>query len=65
MLDPVSLVIANAAFDDEPLSAGAEKALAEAQEWSKHHESIPQDRVLAELGITQEELKDLNRSRKK
>jgi hypothetical protein len=59
MLDPVSFAIANADFDDQSLSAGAEKALEEAREWSKHNEAIPQARVLAELGISQEELEDL------
>jgi hypothetical protein len=56
MLDPVSLAIANAPFDDEQISAKAEKALSEAQEWSKRNKCIPHDQVLAEVGITQEEI---------
>jgi hypothetical protein len=56
MLDPVSLAIANAPIDDEPLTAEEEKALAEAREWSKHNQGIPHEQVLAELGITQEEI---------
>jgi Spy/CpxP family protein refolding chaperone len=56
MLDPVSLAIANAPLDDEPLTAEEEKALAEAREWSKHNQGIPHEQVLAELGITQEEI---------
>jgi hypothetical protein len=39
--------------DDEPLTAGDEKALAEAREWSKHNKSTPHEEFLAELGITQ------------
>ncbi len=56
MLDPVSLAVANAPIDDEPLTAEEEKALEEAREWSKHNKGIPQEQVLAELSITQEEI---------
>jgi hypothetical protein len=56
MLDPASLAIANAPIDDEPLTAEEEKALGEAREWSKHNKGIPHEQVLAELGITQEEI---------
>lgn len=56
MLDPVSRAIANAPIDDEPLTATEEKAVAEAQEWLKHNPGIPHEQVLAELGITQEEI---------
>ena len=56
MLDPVSRAIAHAPIDDEPVTPEEEKALAEAREWSKHNRSIPHEQVLAELGITQEEV---------
>ncbi len=56
MLDPVSRAIAHAPIDDEPVTAEEEKALLEAREWSKHNQSISHDQVLAELGITQEEI---------
>lgn len=56
LLDPVARAIANAPVDDEPLSAADEKALAEADEWAKQNKGIPHDQVLAELGITQEEI---------
>ena len=41
LLDPVSRAIANAPIDDEPLTAEDERALAEAEDWSKHNEGIP------------------------
>jgi hypothetical protein len=63
LLDPVARAIANAPIDDEPLSAADEKALAEAREWSKDNEPIPHEQVLAELGITKEEI-DRFRERK-
>lgn len=56
MLDPVSRAIANAPIDDEPLTAEEEKALGAAREWLKHNQGIPHEQVLAELGITQEEI---------
>ena len=56
MLDPVSRALANAPFDDEPVTAEEEESLAEAREWSKHNNAIPHEQVLAELGITQEEI---------
>jgi hypothetical protein len=56
MFDPFARALANAPIDDEPVTAEEEKALAEAREWSKHNKSIPHERVLAELGITQEKI---------
>jgi hypothetical protein len=56
MLDPVSRAVANAPVDDEPLTGEEEKALDEAREWRKHNQAIPHEQVLAELGITQEEI---------
>jgi len=56
MLDPVSRAIANAPIDNEPLDPGEENALNEAKEWLKHNKPIPHEQVLADLGITPEEL---------
>ena len=56
MLDPVSLAIANAPIDDEPLTPEEEKAIAESREWLKQNPGIPHEQVLAVLGITQEEI---------
>jgi hypothetical protein len=56
MLDPVARAIANAPMDDEPVTLEEEKAIAESREWLKHNQGIPHEQVLAELGITQEEI---------
>jgi hypothetical protein len=56
MLDPVSRAIANAPIDDETLTAECKESLAKAGEWLKHNKGIPHEQVLAELGITQEEI---------
>jgi glutamine synthetase len=58
LLDPVARTIANAPIDDEPVTEEEEKALAEAREWLKHNKGIPHEKVLAELGITQEEIEN-------
>ncbi len=58
MLDPVSHAIANAPVDDEPVTAEETQALDEAREWLKHNKPIPHEQVLAELGITQEEIEN-------
>ena len=63
MLDPVNRAIANAPVDDEPLTAEEIKALDEAREWLKHNAGIPHDQVLAELGVTQEEIDRCNKAR--
>lgn len=59
MLDPVSRAIAHAPLDDEPLTPEEEKALDEARIWSKHNQPIPHEQVLADFGITPEEINRL------
>ncbi len=56
MLDPASLALTNVPIDNEPVTAEDEKALGQAREWSKRNKSIPHEQVLADLGITQEEI---------
>ena len=58
MLDPVSRAIANAPVDEEPITAEEADALSEAREWLKHNGPIPHEQVLAELGITREEIEN-------
>ena len=56
LLDPVARAIANAPIDDEPVTEEEERALTESREWFKHNKGIPHEEVLAEMGITQEEI---------
>lgn len=58
MLDPVSRALANAPFDDEPITEEEERAVAEAREWLKHNPGIPFEQVVAELGLTMEEVEN-------
>jgi hypothetical protein len=62
MLDPVARAIANAPIDDEPITEEEARAIEEAREWLKHNKGIPHEQVLAELGITQEEIENYRQS---
>ncbi len=56
MLDPVARALANAPYDDEPLSDDDIKALDASSEWLKHNQGTPHEQFLTELGITQQEI---------
>jgi hypothetical protein len=56
MADPLARSLANAPVEEEPISEEEARALDEAHEWLKHNEGIPHEQVLAEFGITQEEI---------
>jgi len=58
MLDPVSRALANAPIDDEPITEEEERDVAEAREWLKHNPGIPFEQVVAELGLTMEEVRN-------
>jgi hypothetical protein len=59
MLDPVSRAIANAPIDDEPESETERQAVAASKDWMAQHpgEGIPHEDILAEFGISGEDLK--------
>ncbi len=58
MLDPVSRALANARIDDEPETDQERRAVSEATEWLKHNQPIPFDDVLADRGLTVEDVKN-------
>ena len=62
ILDPVSRTLTNIPIDDEPVTAKEREALDEAREWARHNQGIPHERILAELGITQEEIERFMKS---
>jgi hypothetical protein len=47
--------------DGDTLSPAEAKAIAEADEWSKHNEPIPHEQVLAEFGLTMADWEKLSR----
>ena len=57
MLDPVSRALANAPIDDDPVTEEEERTVAEAREWLKHNPGVPFEQVVAELGLTMEEIR--------
>jgi hypothetical protein len=57
MLDPVARALANAPIDDEPVTEEERRAVAEADEWLKHNKPIPFEKVLADFGLTLEDVK--------
>jgi len=58
MLDPVPRAVANAPIDDEPETEQERQAVAEADEWLKHNQPIPFEDVLADFGLTMEDVKN-------
>lgn len=47
--------------DRDTLSPAEAKAIAEADEWSKHNEPIPHEQVLAEFGLTMADWEKMSR----
>jgi hypothetical protein len=58
MLDPVDRAIANAPFEDEEISDEENRAVAASKAWLAEHpgEGIPHEELLAEFGISPEDL---------
>src|ERR1700677_3231744 len=52
MLDPVDRALANAPFDDEPVSEEEARDIAEARASYARGEAVSHDEVLAEFGLT-------------
>ncbi len=59
MLDPVDRALANAPFEDEEISDEENRTDAASKAWLAEHpdQGIPFDDILAELGVTAEELR--------
>jgi len=62
MLDPVARSLANAPYDDEPISEEENRAVAASKEWLKHNDPIPHEEILAEFGLTSEDLDHMART---
>ena len=52
MLDPVSIALANAPYDDEPVSEEEARDIAESHAAYARGEIVSNDEVLAEFGLT-------------
>src|ERR1700690_2618718 len=62
MLAPVSRALANAPIDDEEISEEEDRAVAEAREWLKHNKPIPNEEVLADLGLSLADFERMGRT---
>jgi hypothetical protein len=62
MVDPLSRKLALAAIDDEPFTDEDRRSVAEADEWLKHHKPIPLEDVLADVGLTPEDWKRMEKT---
>jgi hypothetical protein len=62
MLDPVSVALANAPYDDEPVSAEEAREIAEARASLARGEGIPHEEVLREFGLSPEDFERMGRT---
>lgn len=56
LLDPLDRALANAEIDDEPVTAEERHDIEASREWFKHNKGVPFEQVVAELGLTMEEV---------
>lgn len=62
MLDPVSVALANAPFDDEPVSKEEAHEIAEARASFARGEGVSHEEVLAEFGLSPEDFERMGRT---
>jgi hypothetical protein len=62
MLDPVSVALANAPVDDEPVSEEEARDIAEARAAYARGEVVTNEEVLADFGLTAEDFERMGRT---
>jgi hypothetical protein len=62
MLDPVAIALANAPYDDEPVSAEEARDIAESRAAIARGEIVSNEEVLAEFGLTAEDFERMGRT---
>ena len=62
MLDPVSIALANAPIDDEPVSTEEAREIAESRAAIARGEVVSNEEVLAEFGLTAEDFERMGRT---
>jgi hypothetical protein len=62
MLDPVSVALANAPIDDEPVSEEEARDIAGARAAAARGEVVPNEEVLAEFGLTAEDFERMGQA---
>lgn len=56
LTEPPAATIGNAPIDDEPVYEEEERAVAASKEWFRNNEGIPLEDVVAELGLSMEQI---------
>ncbi|MGA2051614.1 MAG: hypothetical protein ABSG96_28450 [Terracidiphilus sp.] len=56
MLDPFDRALATAEIDDEPVTEEERRDIEASREWFQHNQGTPFEQVVAELGLTMEEV---------
>lgn len=56
LLDPLDRALAAAGMDDEPVTEKERRDIEASREWFIHNEGIPFEQVVANLGLTMEEI---------
>jgi hypothetical protein len=62
MLDPVSIAMANAPYDDEPVSEEEARDIAAARASLARGEGIPHEEVLREFGLTADDFERMEQT---
>jgi hypothetical protein len=62
MLDPVSIALANAPYDDEPVSEEEARDIAESRAAYARGEVVSHDEVLAEFGLTADDFERMGQT---
>jgi hypothetical protein len=62
MLDPLARTLANAPFDDEPVSEEEAREIAASKASLARGEGIPHEEVLAEFGLSTEDFERMGRT---
>jgi hypothetical protein len=62
MLDPVSIALANAPYDDEPVSEEEARDIAESRAAYARGEAVSNDDVLAEFGLTADDFERMGQT---
>jgi hypothetical protein len=58
LVDPLDRALAAAEIDDEPVTDEERRDIEASREWFKHNQGIPFEQVVADLGLTMEEVTD-------
>jgi hypothetical protein len=62
ILDPVARSLANAPFEDEPISEEETLAVAASKTWLQNNKPIPHEDVLSEIGLSAEDFERMGRT---